>query len=463
MVVLKICNSTCTITGLMPQRFQSLRSASSVRQKTGRMVRGKSGKRFPETRTTYMIDKRGEFSTGLLYLVEEFLQAKNLKYEISDLRRVPKLNQFPEDKVPATYAFEPYPEQDEAAIAALTYTRGIIVGPTGVGKSAIAARICDGFRVPTLIVVPSLELKAQLTASLSEIFGHENVGELNRKGYPTHFISVENVDALDPRKPQQGIDLVIIDEFHHAGAKTYRVLSKQAWKGIYHRLGLTATPFRSNEDERLLLESVLSQVIYRIEYKTAVAKGYIVPLEVYYVELPAIELKKNLSYASVYKQLIVDRKDRNALIAELTYNLVDAGRSVLVLTKQIEHGLKLQTMIEDIGYDIPFVKGENDNNRDVIGRFSSGEERGLVGTTGVIGEGVDTRAAEWAVLAAGGKSKNAFMQQIGRVFRLFGDKQSGKVIMFYDPSHKWMIDHFDACVKYLLDEYGVIPVKLDLP
>jgi superfamily II DNA or RNA helicase len=485
MLKITIGNSVCRIVGLKQKSFQALRDCVSVQEQTGRWIEKpvldangnqrfvvRNGQRVPltrrgpEIRTRYMIDKRGDFPTGLLYLVEDFLREHRLGFEVHDTRVVPKLGQISDEKAPARFPFEPYNEQLEAAAAAVEWGRGIVVGPTGVGKSGIAGLICDAFRVPTLVVVPSVELRRQLTASLREIFGARNVGPLSDSGEPLYFISVENVDGLNRKKRQKGINLVLIDEFHHSGAMKYRELNRKAWADIYYKIGLTATPFRSKDTERLLLESVLSQVIYRIPYKTAVKKGYIVPLEVYYYDLPVVKPKRGSAgnFHSVYSQLVVEREDRNDLIAYLTSSLRNAGCSTLVLTKQIEHGLKLQDALRRYGVDdVPFVKGENDDNREVIGRFSSGKIPALIGTTGVVGEGVDTKAAEWVFLAGGGKSKNAFMQQVGRVFRRFGTKESGKVVMFRDASNPWLLDHFEACVRYLRDEYGVEPVKLELP
>jgi superfamily II DNA or RNA helicase len=466
MITLTIDNSDCRVTGLNAEQFAALRKLLLYRERTGRWVkqRDKKTKKIrmvPEVLFHFLIDKRGNFPTGLLYIVEDFLLNIDPLYVATDARKLPVLNQAGVDTLFINKPYSPYPEQMAAAAAALEHGRGIIVGPTGVGKSAIAAEICDAFRVKTLIVVPSLELKRQLTDSLRDSFGAKRVGPLVM-GKAHYFITVENVDALDSKKPLRDVDLVIVDEFHHSGAATYRDLNRYAWAGIYFKIGLTATPFRSVDAERLLLESVLSQVIYRIDYSTAVDKGYIVPMEAYYIDLPEIEIESNgTKYATVYKELVTDRDDRNEIIAEMTVRLASQGVSTLVLVKQVAHGETLQSLMLDRGMNIPFVKGENDDNRKVIQRFSSGEDPGIVGTTGVIGEGVDTKAAEWAFLAGGGKSKNAFMQQVGRVFRRFGDKETGKIVMFRDASHAWMLDHFDACCQYLKDEYGVIPTKLD--
>jgi superfamily II DNA or RNA helicase len=399
--------------------------------------------------------KRGDFPTGLLYLVHDYCKANKLRVVETDKRVRPKTHQLNRATMFKTAPnFTPYPEQVDAANAAVEHGRGIIVAPTAFGKSAVVALICDSFQVPTLIVVPSLGLKVQLIASLQSWFGPDLVGSLKEN----RFISVENVDALDPAKPAWNIDLVIIDEFHHSGAKTYRDLNKKAWADVYFKIGLTATPFRSQENERLLLESVLSKVIYRVDYSSAVAKGYITPVEAYYFDLPEQEMKGNeYSWKAVYSELVVNNQFRNQLISELMEGLANAQRPTLCLVKEISHGTALA---EHTG--CAFANGLEGNNRQLVLEFNLRERNALIGTTGVLGEGVDTKPAEFVILAAGGKSKNAFMQQCGRGFRRYEGKETCKVILFRDKSHKWLLQHFNACVKYLREEYGVKPVRLSL-
>ncbi len=131
--------------------------------------------------------------------------------------------------------------------------------------------------------------------------------------------------------------------------------------------------------------------------------------------------------------------------------------STLCLVKEINHGNILHN---DGAFN--FVHGQSDE-RHLIESFAKGSLLTLIGTTGVIGEGVDTKACEYVIIAGLGKSKNAFMQQVGRAFRVFPKKESGKVVLFLDKSHKWTKAHFQAQVKYLKEEYGVVPIKLELP
>lgn len=390
----------------------------------------------------YLMDVKGRFPSGLLGYVQDYL--KGYAFQCNDLRIKPNEQ---EGLFKLNLNHVPYPEQEEAAKTAVDNSRGIISAPTGSGKSTIIALIIDKLQVPTLVVVPSLELKRQLSESLSLAFGSTKVG----KG---KSIWVENVDALDTAKIVEGYDAIIIDEFHHSGAKTYRTLNKKAWSKIFYRFGLTATPFRSQEDERLLLESVLSEVIYKIQYQDSVDNGRIVPMEAYYYEVPKTEIKST-SWPQVYSQLVVNNDERNALIRRLLLKLHANKVSTLCLVKEIRHG-------EILGSNgaFKFVSGQNDE-RHLIELFSKGTQKTLVGTTGVIGEGIDTKACEYVIIAGLGKSKNAFIQQIGRGFRRYPGKESCKIILFLDKSHKFTIRHFKAQVKYLKEEFGIAPVRLE--
>lgn len=438
---LEIGNSTCKFTGLTNQQLSELKAILSY-DADPQASYFSGNHRYKR----YLIDKNGNFPTGLLYLVEEFYQL--IKGVTVIDKRVEPAPYYP---FVLKLDLTPYPEQIEAARACKREKRGIVVAPTGMGKSVICALLIASLGVRTLVVVPTLELKRQLTESLTAIFGA-----------PTGMITVENVAALDPDEPCI-YDCVIIDEFHHSGAATYRKLNKKAWASVYYKFGLTATAFRSNDNERLLLESVLSKVIYQVPYATAVAKKYIVPIEAYYIELPTKSGINGYSYGEVYSELVVNNTERNDIIAKLLINCALRKSSTLCLVREIAHGEAInKAMIKQAGCQVPFVKGENDDNKEVIAAFNNQSKSVLIGTVGVLGEGVDTKPAEVVVIAGLGKSKNQLMQQVGRGLRVFGHKQAATIILFKDKSHKYTLRHFNMQAKILREEYGVRLVKLEI-
>lgn len=453
MLKLTIDNSVCQLEGLSIEQHKKLKDILSY--EISAQANFHAGG-YRSTKRT-LLGKNGHFPTGLCYLVEKFINHDldplvAIQTQIKDLRRVP---QPLESTFKLSLGYEPYPEQIEAAKACKRFTRGIVCAPTGFGKSAVCALIINEVKVKTLVVVPSLELKRQLTADLQKAFKSQNVGSICDRP----DIAVENVDAIDDGIDTQKIldyDCVIIDEFHHSGANTYRKLNKTAFSRMYYKFGLTATPFRSQDNEKLLLESVLSQVIYKVEYQTAVERGYIVPMEAYYIEVPRTVIKGNTkSWPSMYSELVVHNEERNNMIQKLLGTFHVNKLSTLCLVKEIAHG---NNLVEPTY----FANGDNEDTPYLITMFNNRTLKTLVGTTGVLGEGVNTVACEYVIIAGLGKSKNSIMQQVGRAFRRSPGKESCKIILISDKSHRWTIAHFKEQCKILKDEYNIIPSRLEL-
>lgn len=435
MLTIEIGNSDCRITGVDNALMTKLKDVLSY-ETTPTM--NYYTKTFSSQKRTLM-SKQGIFPTGLLNRLTGYLQSTHGYYEVIDKREMPLRDQrlF---KLNLTY--KPYLTQLEASQAAEVHHRGIIVAPTGLGKSTIIALIIKNMGLRTLVVVPNLELKRQLSASLDAAFGSLN------------HITVENIDS--PRLAKlKGFDMLIIDEFHHSAAKTYRKLNKTAWNGIYYKFGMTATPFRSQDSENMLLESVLSDVIHEIGYQDAVKASQIVPMEAYYYELPKQSVKGH-TWAQVYNELVVNNFERNKFIAQLMTKLYHEKLQVLCLVKEIAHGNILSNFS-----GAAFANGQEDDDKVIlINAFNSTKIKALIGTTGVLGEGVDTKPAEYIIIAGLGKSRNAFAQQIGRGFRIYPGKQSCKIIIFKDSSHRWTLQHFKEQCRILKDDYGVIAKKI---
>ena len=214
---LEISNSYSKITGLTKDLEKLVRSELSY------TVGSYFGGRFSLPKKKSLISKRGEFPSGLVDQLEYLIRGN--AYERIDLRQrpTPSYGMFN-----LSLPYDPYAEQREAA-EVLCRRNGIASMPTGSGKSITMALLINKLQVKTLVVVPNLELKQQLTSSFKSYFG------------TLANITIENIDSsrLDS---MIDFDALIIDECHHGAADTYRKLNKTAWKGIYHRACFTATP-----------------------------------------------------------------------------------------------------------------------------------------------------------------------------------------------------------------------------
>lgn len=435
MVVLKIDNSTSQIENLTVENHKRLKSVLSYT-----VNKGYHANRFGVQKQS-LLDKKGNFPTGVLTQVVGWLEKNKVPHTLKDLRKSPTL--APKPLFNLQLDITPYPEQLEIAEAASKHARGTISAVTGFGKSIAMALVVQKLQLKTLIIVPNLELKRQLSASFLRYFGSLT------------NITIENIDSKSLIK-HTDYDCLIIDEAHHVAAKTYRKLNKTAWNKIYYRFFFTATPFRSRNEEQILFESIAGQVIYRIDYHVAVEKGYVCPLEFYYVEIPRTNTNKT-TYAGVYSDIVVNNPQYHNIVASIICSLRDGGKSVLCLVREIAHGRALSDLAK-----VMFANGQDEDSADMIKYFSQNAIKALIGTVGVLSEGVDTKPAEYVIIAGLGRSKPQFMQSCGRGIRTYPDKESCKIIIVKNMSHKYTARHFKEQCKIIKEEYNCLPVKITI-
>jgi len=137
--------------------------------------------------------------------------------------------------------------------------RNLVVAATGTGKTVIAAldyrRLRDQLDDdPTLLFVAHRrEILEQSQATFGAVLNDATFGEQFVAGrVPTAwrhvFASVQSLNARGVEElPPEHFDVLIVDEFHHAGAATYRALLEHLRPKVL--LGLTATPERADGDD----------------------------------------------------------------------------------------------------------------------------------------------------------------------------------------------------------------------
>lgn len=162
---------------------------------------------------------------------------------------------------PPSEPVEPHPIQQEA-LKALTETRrqgnqaGLVVLATGLGKTWLSAFDSAGFdRV--LFVAHREEILNQALGTFRRIrpetsLGKYGGGERDRDA-DVIFASIQTLGQKRHLQQfgKQSFDYIVIDEFHHASASTYRRLIDYFEPKFL--LGLTATPERSDGGDLLAL------------------------------------------------------------------------------------------------------------------------------------------------------------------------------------------------------------------
>lgn len=157
----------------------------------------------------------------------------------------------------------PYPYQLEMLEALATERlvhdrhRNLLIAATGTGKTVVAAldyrdlaASWPGGRPRLLFVAHRREILTQALRTYREVLVDADFGELYVAGHRPErwqhvFASVQSLTSYGVQQiPPDAFDIVVIDEFHHAQARTYRRLIDH----LHPRelLGLTATPERSD-------------------------------------------------------------------------------------------------------------------------------------------------------------------------------------------------------------------------
>ncbi|MDY0072966.1 MAG: DEAD/DEAH box helicase family protein [Thauera sp.] len=157
----------------------------------------------------------------------------------------------------------PTPIQREALLALTQtrdegYRRGLVVLATGLGKTWLAAFDAEQLGARrVLFVAHREEILQQAADTFARIRPHARIGfylgQNRDAGVDVLCASVQTLSRNThlERFPAQHFDYIVIDEFHHAAAPTYRRLLNHFTPQFL--LGLTATPDRTDQSDILSL------------------------------------------------------------------------------------------------------------------------------------------------------------------------------------------------------------------
>jgi len=305
-------------------------------------------------------------------------------------------------------------------------SRALVVAATGLGKTFLAAfDSAEADRV--LFIAHREELLRQAADAFEQAYPDRSRGfvmegraEFDRTCV---FASVQTLSRPEHlRRPELArFDYVVIDEFHHAAAESYRrVLDALRPRFL---LGLTATPFRG--DNRDLLELCDGNLAYQVGLFEAIAFGWLVPFRYYGV-------------ADVVKytdDLLTSRKTYDA--SKLTVRFNTAERASLVVEKYRQHdrraALGFCVSIDHADFmaahfslaGVPSAavhSGPSSEDRvTAVRRLSSGELR-ILFTVDMFNEGVDIPTVDLVMFLRPTESMVVFLQQLGRGLRLHREK-----------------------------------------
>jgi superfamily II DNA or RNA helicase len=153
-------------------------------------------------------------------------------------------------------------DQIEAMAAWKRTGRGVVVMPTGSGKTEVALGLMREIAAHTLFVAPTRALAYQLAGRIEDDCGVE-VGFIGDSTYRLRPICVTTYDSAGIKMEHLGnyFKLVVFDECHHLPGDLRADAARMS--AAPFRLGLTATPRRSDGGERYY-EDLIGPVCYEL-------------------------------------------------------------------------------------------------------------------------------------------------------------------------------------------------------
>src|SRR4051812_7771526 len=161
---------------------------------------------------------------------------------------------------------DPFPHQTEGLDAWWKAGgRGVVVLPTGTGKTFLAVLAIQRAARPALVVTPTIDLLNQWYDELLTAFDVP-VGLLGGGYYDLQPLTVTTYDSAYIHLERWGnrFGLLVFDECHHLPGPTYMAAAVGSLAPF--RLGFTATPERADGQE-VRLPELIGPIVYRREIK----------------------------------------------------------------------------------------------------------------------------------------------------------------------------------------------------
>jgi superfamily II DNA or RNA helicase len=379
---------------------------------------------------------------------------------------------------------EAFPHQTEGLAAWIKgHKRGVIVLPTGTGKTHLANLAINAAERPSLVVTPTIDLLNQWYDELTMAFGVE-VGLLGGGSYDIKPLTVTTYDSAYQNVERLGnkFGLLVFDECHHLPSPT---VSAAALGSIApFRLGLTATPERADNAHELL-EHLIGPIVYRREITEL--KGQFLAeyrIESLFVNLTDEERYRYETMREIYRTFLsgtgIDMRrpgawgqflfqahrsaeGRQAYLAyrEQRALALAAPAKLSLLARLLErhNGDRVLIFTHDNAtvytiarqFLVPVIthQTKTKERRDVLLKFNSGEYP-IVATSRVLNEGVNVPEANVAIILSGSGSVREHVQRLGRILRKSGDKEA----LLYEVVTRGTVEEFTSNRRRQHSAYG---------
>ncbi len=329
--------------------------------------------------------------------------------------------------------------------------RNLVVAATGTGKTVISAFDYRRFArenpqspARLLFVAHREEILQQSLNTFRQVLKDANFGELlvgnNSPDSLDHlFVSIQSFNSKDltRRMDRDYYDYIVVDEFHHAAARSYQTLLDYYEPKIL--LGLTATPERMDGAD--ILKYFNNRIAAEIRLPEAIEQKLLCPFQYFGIADGTDLSRLRWTRGSYDKTELSNLYSLNRESAEKRATLiVDALERYLTDINEVK-GLGFCVSVEHARFMEEFFNRSNipsfslsgqDNDekrKEAKQRLVSGEVR-FIFVVDLYNEGVDIPEVNTILFLRPTESLTVFLQQLGRGLRLSDDKECLTVLDF---------------------------------
>ncbi|WP_344458524.1 DEAD/DEAH box helicase family protein, partial [Actinocorallia aurantiaca] len=338
----------------------------------------------------------------------------------------------------------------EAARVEHDHRRNLAVMATGTGKTIVSAldykRLREAGEVESLLFVAhTKEILEQSLHTFRTVLKDGSFGELFVDGQnPTEwkhvFGSIQSLRNLS-NLPKDKFQMVIVDEFHHAAAKSYSNLLEHLDPHIL--LGLTATPERTDGEDILHWFDGRKPTV-ELRLWEALEQGILVPFHYFgihdNVDLSHVTWKRGLGYdVSELTELYTNLDSRVNIIAQSIENkIADVSLMKAVgFCVSIKHAEYMATQFNEREIPSRAITSamSSEQRKNALIELKNGELKAVFAVD-IFNEGVDVPAINTVLFLRPTNSATIFLQQLGRGLRITQDKPVLTVLDFVGHQRK---------------------------
>jgi superfamily II DNA or RNA helicase len=327
---------------------------------------------YRKIETTYnacLIDSSGFFLTGFLPRIKEYCKKKGYELILTGSTTIPpkrntkSFNAFLA-KVKKNLGKEYRSDQLKVQIgfinSAIDYQRGVLLSPTGTGKTTLALGIASNFPKEKVLYMCHTKTLVTQTAKEFEKYGFNVTRVMEGSKDQSGTIVVATRQSLMNMKLEK-YGIVMIDEVHHMPDEdcSYGKLLKKINTPL--RYGFTATLREKNQQATLAIEGHIGNIVGELTMKKAQKMEILAKPQIRIIRVPK-QFLESRKYEDVYDEAVVFSRVRNRLIAKAAYDYTNTGKIVMLFVTRLAHGKEIQRIISSLyKMDVPIIQGETNS------------------------------------------------------------------------------------------------------